>query len=40
MLIDGGAAANLMSYVMFKKLGWEDDELINTNLTLSSMGAA
>jgi hypothetical protein len=38
MLIDGGAAVNLMSYSIFKKLGREDDELVNTNLTLNSMG--
>jgi hypothetical protein len=38
MLIDDGAVINLMSYVMFKKLGWEDDELMKTNLTLNSVG--
>jgi hypothetical protein len=38
MLIDGGAAVNLMSYSIFKKLGREDDELVNTKLTLNSMG--
>jgi hypothetical protein len=37
MLIDDGAAVNLMPY-SFKKLGWEDDELLKTNLTLNGMG--
>jgi hypothetical protein len=38
MLIDDGAAVNLMPYSIFKKLGWEDNELMKTNLTLNSMG--
>jgi hypothetical protein len=38
MLIDGGAAVNLMSYSVFKNLGREDNELMKTNLTLNSMG--
>jgi hypothetical protein len=38
MLIDGGAAINLISYSIFKKLGWEDDELMKTNLTLNGVG--
>jgi hypothetical protein len=38
MLIDGGAAINLMSYSIFKKLGREDDELMKTNLMLNGMG--
>jgi hypothetical protein len=38
MLVDGGAAVNLMSYSIFKKLGREDDELMKTNLTLNGMG--
>jgi hypothetical protein len=38
MLIDGGAAVNLMPYSVFKKLGREDDELMKTNLTLNGMG--
>jgi hypothetical protein len=32
MLVDGGAAINLMSYSIFKKLGREDDELVKTNM--------
>jgi hypothetical protein len=39
MLIDGGAAVNLMSYSIFKKLRREDDELVKTNLTLNGVGA-
>jgi hypothetical protein len=38
MLVDGGAAINLMSYSIFKKLGWEDDEPLKTNLTLIGVG--
>jgi hypothetical protein len=38
MLIDGGAAVNLMSYNVFKKLGREDDELMKTNLMLNGVG--
>jgi hypothetical protein len=38
MLIDGGAAINLMSYTIFKKLGREDDELMKTNLMLNDVG--
>jgi hypothetical protein len=39
MLVDGGAAVNLMPYFIFKKLGREDDELMKTNLTLNGVGA-
>jgi hypothetical protein len=38
MLIDGGTAINLMPYFIFKKLGREDDELVNTNLMLNGVG--
>jgi hypothetical protein len=38
MLVDGGAAINLMPYSVFKKLGREDDELVKTNLTLNGVG--
>jgi hypothetical protein len=38
MLIDGGAAINLMSYSIFKNLGREDDELMKTNLTPNGVG--
>jgi hypothetical protein len=38
MLIDGDAAVNLMLYSVFKKLGWEDDELMKTKLTLNAVG--
>jgi hypothetical protein len=40
MLVDGGAAVNLMSYSVFKKLGREDDKLMKTNLTLNSVGGS
>jgi hypothetical protein len=39
MLIDGGAAINLVPYSIFKKLGREDDELVKTNLMLNGVGA-
>jgi hypothetical protein len=38
MLVDDGAAVNLMSYSMFKKLGREDDELVKTTMTLNGVG--
>jgi hypothetical protein len=38
VLIDGGAAVNLMPYSIFKKLRREDDELVKTNLTLNDVG--
>jgi hypothetical protein len=33
MLIDGSIVVNLMSNSIFKKVGREDDELMNTNLS-------
>jgi hypothetical protein len=38
MLIDGGAAVNLMSYFIFKKLEREDEEVVKINLMLNDMG--
>jgi hypothetical protein len=38
MLIDSGAAINLTLYSIFKKLGRDDEELVNTNLTLNGIG--
>jgi hypothetical protein len=38
MLINGGAAINLMPYSIFKKLEREDDELVKTNLTHKGVG--
>jgi hypothetical protein len=38
ILIDGGATVNLMSYSIFKNLGWEDGELVKINLTLINVG--
>jgi hypothetical protein len=40
MLVDGGAAVNLMPYSLYKKLGKQDDELVKTNMTLSGVGTA
>jgi hypothetical protein len=40
MLVDGGAAINLIPYSVFKKLEQEDDELIKTNLMLNGGGEA
>jgi hypothetical protein len=37
-LINGGTAVNLMLYTVFKNLGWEDDELMETSLMLNGMG--
>jgi hypothetical protein len=37
MLIDDGAAVNMMSYSVIKKLGREDDKLMKTNPTLNGM---
>jgi hypothetical protein len=39
MLVDGGAAMNLMHYSLYRKLGNQDDELVKTNLMLSGVGA-
>jgi hypothetical protein len=38
MLVDGGAAVNLMPYSLYRKLGKQDDELVNTIMTLSGVG--
>jgi len=38
MLVDGGAAVNVMSYATFKKLGKSNTELIKTNMTLTGIG--
>jgi hypothetical protein len=39
MLIDSGAAINLMSYSIFKKLGRKDNEIMKTNLMLNGVRA-
>jgi hypothetical protein len=39
MLVDGGAAVNLMPYSLYRKLGKQDDELVKTNMTLSGVGS-
>jgi hypothetical protein len=38
MLVDGGAAINLMPYSLYRKLGKQDDEIVKTNMTLSGVG--
>jgi hypothetical protein len=38
ILVDGGAAVNLMSYSLYRKIGKQDDELVKTNMTLSGVG--
>jgi hypothetical protein len=38
MMVDGGAAVNLMSYAIFRKLGRNSDDLIKTNMVLKDFG--
>ena len=38
MLVDSGAIVNLMPYLLYKKVGGTDDELIKTNMTISGVG--
>jgi hypothetical protein len=38
MLVDGGAIINLMPYLLYKKLGGKDEELIKTNMTVNGVG--
>jgi hypothetical protein len=38
MLVDGGAAVNLMPYSLYRKLGKQNDELVKNNMTLSGVG--
>jgi hypothetical protein len=38
MLVDGGAAVNLMPYSLYRKLGKQDDKLVKTNMTLNGVG--
>ena len=38
MLVDSGTIVNLMHYSHYKKLGGTDEELIKTNMTVSSVG--
>lgn len=35
MLVDDGSIVNLMPYSVFKRLGFEDDEMMKTNMMLS-----
>jgi hypothetical protein len=39
MLIDGGAAINLMPYLLYRKLDKQDNELTRTNMMLSGVGS-
>jgi hypothetical protein len=38
MLVDGGVIVNLLPYSLYRKLGKQDDEIVNTNMTLSGVG--
>jgi hypothetical protein len=38
MLVDGGAIVNLVPYLLYKKLGGQDEDLIKTNMTVSGVG--
>nr|ABA96742.1 retrotransposon protein, putative, unclassified [Oryza sativa Japonica Group] len=38
MMVDGGAAVNLMPYATFRKLGRNPDDLIKTNMVLKDFG--
>ena len=38
ILVDGGAIVNLMPYLLYKKLGGTDEELIKTNMMVSGVG--
>jgi hypothetical protein len=38
MLVDGGAAINLMPYSLYRKLGKQDNELVKTNMKLNGVG--
>jgi hypothetical protein len=37
MVVDIGATVNLIAYSIIKKLRWEDDELVKTNLMLNGV---
>ncbi len=38
MMVDGGAAVNLMPYTTFRKLGKNADDLIKTNMVFKDFG--
>ncbi len=38
MMVDGGAAVNLMPYATFRKLGRNAEDLIKTNMVLKDFG--
>ena len=35
MLVDGGAAVNIMLYTMYRKLGLGEEDLVQTNMILT-----
>jgi hypothetical protein len=37
MLVDSGAIVSVMPYPLYKKLGGTDDELVKTNMTITSV---
>jgi hypothetical protein len=39
MLVDGGATINLMLYLLYQKIGKQDDEVIRTNMMLSGIAS-
>jgi hypothetical protein len=40
MLVDGGAIVNLIPYSLYRKLGKQDDELVQTSMTLNGVGTS
>jgi hypothetical protein len=38
MLVDNGAIVNVMPYALYKKLGGTDEELVKTNMMITSVG--
>jgi hypothetical protein len=38
MLVDSGVIVNVMPYPLYKKLGNTDEELVRTNMTITSVG--
>jgi hypothetical protein len=38
MLVDSGAIVNVMPYLLYKRLGDTDDELVKTNMTITGVG--
>jgi hypothetical protein len=38
MLVDNGAIVNVMSFALYKKLGGTDEEMVRTNMMITSVG--